>query len=283
MTLDDSIAREFHEWTGTPLGRSLVDQEREQLQPMLSRIYGPVAVQYGPLDFSEYLQSSNAIRKLHSLNQPPQTQNEPQPACLLYSLPEFMPFGAKSVNMLILPHVLEFSADPHRILRESARVLVPEGHLVLICFNPNSLWGVRRGLGGIVNKRLPVPWRGRFFRLSRVKDWLSVLGFEVVQGRSACFTPPVKSSSMRERFAFLDSAGARWWPMFAAVFILVVRKREVGMTPIPALFKRKKRLAPALPEPAARAFTMQLPGKAASGPEELSAVRPPNALRTGLR
>ena len=264
MTLDDSIAREFHEWTGTPLGRSLVDQEREQLGPMLHRVYGPVAVQYGPLDLSDYLQSSNAIRRFHSLNQPPRPQGKPQSACLLYSLPEFMPFDAKSINILILPHVLEFSVDPHRILRESARVLVPEGHLVLTCFNPASLWGVRRGLGSVVNRRAPVPWRGRFFRLSRVKDWLSVLGFEVIQGRSVCFTPPLKSPGLRARFAFLESAGARWWPMCAAVFILVVRKREAGMTPLPAPWKRKNRLATGLPKPATRAYSLPDP---AAGPQ----------------
>lgn len=252
MSLDDSIAREFHEWAGTPLGRSLVEQESDRLVSMLRRLYGPIAVQYGPLDFSNYLQSSNAIRKFHCLIESPRMENKLAGASLLYSLPESMPFAARSVSLLILPHVLEFSADPHGVLREAARVLVPEGHLVLICFNPNSLWGLRRGVGSILDKNAPVPWRGRYYRLARVKDWLSVLGFEVVQGSSCFFTPPLKSDNLRARLDFLESAGARWWPMCAAVFILVVRKREVGLTPIAPRWKRKNRIASGLPKPATR-------------------------------
>lgn len=252
MSLDHTITREFQDWNGTPLGRCLVKQESEQLEPMLRKVYGPVAVQYGALDFSNYIQSSNAIRRFHSLGQSPQQESKPLSSSLLYSLPESMPFGAKSVNMLILPHVLEFSADPHQVLRESARVLVPEGHLVLLCFNPISLWGIRKGLGTLINKQPSAPWRGRFFRLARVKDWLSVLGFDVVQGSAVCFSPPFKSSTLREKFGFLDKAGARWWPMCAAVYILVVRKREIGLTPLTPRWKRKKGIAPGLAEPVTR-------------------------------
>ena len=252
MTLDASITREFDEWNKTPLGQSLVKQEGEQLEPMLRKIYGPVAVQYGALDFSNYIQSSNAVRRFHSLGHSPQPESKPLSSCLLYSLPESMPFDAKSVNMLILPHVLEFSPDPHQILRESARVLVPEGHLVLLCFNPFSLWGIRKGLGTLVGKHVPSPWHGRFFRLARVKDWLSVLGFDVVQGSAVCFLPPLKSPTLREKFGFLEKAGARWWPMCAAVFILVVRKREIGLTPLMPRWKKKKGIAPGLAEPVTR-------------------------------
>lgn len=219
---------------------------------MLRKLYGPVAVQYGSLEFSNYLQSSNAIRRFHSPNQQPCSEARPLSGCLLYSLPEFMPFGARSVNMLILPHVLEFSENPHQILRESARVLVPEGHLVLICFNPTSLWGIRRSFGDWLSQNPPAPWRGRFFRLTRVKDWLSLLGFEVVSGSSVYFQPPIKSPGLRARFSFLDKAGARWWPMCAAVFILVVRKREIGLTPLAPRWKRSKRIAGGLPEPVVR-------------------------------
>jgi SAM-dependent methyltransferase len=215
---------------------------------MLAKLYGPIAIQYGAPDFSQFLQSSNAIRRIHSLSGRV-SQESTLSGALLYSLPSTMPFGAKSVNLLILPHVLEFSADPHQVLREAERVLVPEGHLVLVCFNPNSLWGICKSMSYIVNKEPPAPWGGRFFGLSRVKDWLSVLGFEVISGSSVCFAPPVKSSNVRARLGFLDKAGARWWPMWAAVFILVVRKREIGLTPLVVGWTRRQRISPGLAEP----------------------------------
>ena len=252
MSLDDTIAREFHEWTGTSLGKSLVRREQEQLDSMLRNVYGPVGVQYGALEFSNYIQSSNAIRRFHSPYRHPPGEPRPSAVSLLNSLPESMPFDTKSVNVLIMPHVLEFSEDPHQVLRESARVLVPEGHLVLVCFNPVSLWGIRRALAKLLNKRPPAPWRGRFFGLSRVKDWLSVLGFDVVSGSPVCFLPPLKSKKLRAKFEFLEKAGARWWPMWAAVLILVVRKREIGLTPLVPRWQRKKSIATGLAEPATR-------------------------------
>lgn len=248
---DDPIARELHEWSGTTLGQALIQQEREQLDAMLAKLYGPIAIQYGAPGFSQFLQSTNAIRRIHSMNGRNSGERDLS-GSLLYSLPSAMPFDAKSVNLLVLPHVLEFSADPHQVLREAERVLVPEGHLVLICFNPTSLWGIHRSIARIIKKESPAPWRGQFFGLSRVKEWLSVLGFEVISGSSVCFVPPVKSTNVRARLEFLDKAGARWWPMWAAVFILVVRKTEIGHTPLVVGWTRRKRIAPGLAEPATR-------------------------------
>ena len=79
-----------------------------------------------------------------------------------------------------------------------------------------------------------------------------MLGFEVVAGSSAYYLPPVHSSAVREKLKFLHSAGARWWPVCAAAFILVARKREIGLTPLAPRWRHKRRLAPGLVEPVTR-------------------------------
>ncbi|MCQ4062135.1 class I SAM-dependent methyltransferase, partial [Klebsiella pneumoniae] len=56
---------------------------------------------------------------------------------------EELPFESQSLDMIVLPHVLEFSEDPHQLLREVERVLMPEGRVVITGFNPMSLWGLR--------------------------------------------------------------------------------------------------------------------------------------------
>ena len=82
-----------------------------------------------------------------------------------------LPIASNSVDLLVLPHVLEFSDNPHQILREVARVLLPEAQVVIACFNPWSLWGLRSAIGF---SRHEHPWNGRFNSLLRVKDWLSL-------------------------------------------------------------------------------------------------------------
>ncbi len=63
-----------------------------------------------------------------------------------------LPFEAQSVDLLVMPHTLEFARDPHRLLREAERVLVPEGQLIILGFNSLSLWGARQSLGKVAGR-----------------------------------------------------------------------------------------------------------------------------------
>lgn len=136
-----------------------------------------------------------------------------------------LPLATTSVDLLLLPHVLEFAEQPHQVLRDAERVLVPEGHLIVCGFNPVSLWGLRYKLCG----RASYPWRGKFIPLMRIKDWLALLGLEVVAGRMACYEPPVTSSQWLQSMAWMEKAGDRWWPMMGGIYFLVARKRVAGM------------------------------------------------------
>ena len=134
------------------------------------------------------------------------------------------PFATSSADLLLLPHVLEFSPNPHDTLRDAERVLVPEGHLVVSGFNPYSLWGARR----LFNKDKSFPWQGRYVSLPRLKDWLALLNFEVVGGRMGCYAPPMRNPNWLQRCRFMDNAGDRWWPMLGGMYFLVAKKRVMG-------------------------------------------------------
>lgn len=245
-----NVQEELYQWAAGDLGRSLISEEARCLSNLLANLYGPIAVQCGNSGFDQFLDSSAAVH--HFLAPLPMGPEVLSPEGIVRCVPEAMPFDTRSVSVLLLPHVLEFSPDPHQVLREASRVLAPEGHLVLVGFNPYSLWGVRRLAGKVLRRLELAPWCGRFISLSRVKDWVSVLGFEASSGRSAYYLPPIKSPALRSRLDFLQKAGDRWWPMLAATFILIARKRELGVTPIVPSWKKRKRLAPGLAEPVTR-------------------------------
>ena len=59
--------------------------------------------------------------------------------------PRQLPFAANSIDLVVMPHVLEFYDDPHQILREVERILIPEGQIVLTGFNLIPV-GLRRRL-----------------------------------------------------------------------------------------------------------------------------------------
>ena len=148
-----------------------------------------------------------------------------EPGVQLWLEAEELPFETGSLDLVLLPHVLEFSAHPHQILREVERVLRPEGSVIISGFNPLSLWGVRRVLG---NKK-GYPWCGNFISMTRMKDWLALLGFEVAVGRFSCYAPPFTSSSLLKRSQCIEPAGDRWWAVGGGVYFIHAIKRVPGM------------------------------------------------------
>jgi SAM-dependent methyltransferase len=137
-----------------------------------------------------------------------------------------LPLASNSADLIVLPHVLEFSSNPHQILREAARALRPEAQLVISGFNPWSLWGVRRTFDFRGND---YPWSGHFINLPRLKDWLALLGFEIAAGRMGCYAPPCAKPHWLRRFAFMEEAGDRWWPIAGGVYFVQAVKRVRGL------------------------------------------------------
>ena len=147
---------------------------------------------------------------------------------------DVLPFDSQSLDLVVLPHALEFARDPHLTLREVERVLMPEGRVVIIGFNSTSLWGMRQQtaharlrLGMSASMLLPVG--SELIAYRRLRDWLRLLSFEVETGRFGCYRPPVKSAAWLARFGWMENAGDRWWPVFGAVYALTAVKRVRGM------------------------------------------------------
>jgi SAM-dependent methyltransferase len=160
-----------------------------------------------------------------------------------------LPFAAQSIDLAVLPHVLEFAADPHQVLREVERVLIPEGQVVISGFNPFSLWGARQAVGRAFDARY-VPCAGKFLALPRLKDWLKLLSFEVDRGHFGCYRLPVRSERGFARCGFLEKAGDRWWPICGAVYLISAVKRVRGMRLIgPAWVESKPAVASLNPVP----------------------------------
>lgn len=222
--------RRLREWFDSSLGRSVQAQESHRLREVLPTLYGTVAVQLGQLGCHDLLEASNAPAHF-LLDRLPDAG-----ARAVQGLPELLPFDARSVDLVLLPHTLDFCQDPHQVLREVTRVLTPEGHAVILGFNPLSLWGLRRLF---LKPPREAPWCGRFLSLARVKDWLRLLDFEVTHGQMLYYRPPLASEAFRERTYFLDMMGDRWWPMMAGVYLLAAKKRVVGMTPLKPVWTLK--------------------------------------------
>src|SRR5882672_4987988 len=184
------------EWLGTPQGAYVLDWELSQFDSAVEDVFGFRAAQVG-LPEIDFLRQ-NRIQYRFSLAL--------EPGAALAADPLQLPLAAQSVDLLALPHVLEFHSDPHEVLREAERVLMPEGQVVISGFNTASLWRLRQVFTW---RRHEPPWEARFIGLLQLRDWLKVLGFELNGGLFGCYAPPFRNPRWLQRFAFMEQAGAR--------------------------------------------------------------------------
>ena len=214
------------DWFHTDAGRYVLAWEQAQFASAVEDVFGYNAVQLG-MPSLDFLQESRIALKIRAGT---------ESGCNLLSLAPRLPLASQSIDLLVLPHVIEFSAQPHQILREAERVLMPEGSIVISGFNPLSLWGAKRAFGWRAEM---APWSGKFLGLLRLKDWLSLLGFELNGGRFGCYAPPFAQARWLQRFAFMEKAGDRWWPICGAVYVVRAVKHTVGMRLVMPSWRRK--------------------------------------------
>ena len=232
----------MREWYLTNLGVAFAEEECQQLLDMLETRFGYHLLQLGHLFEPQYF-SSSSIR--HKVVMDEAAEPGERGVSLLGDFCA-LPISTDSVDVVILPHTLETSRDPHQVLREVDRILVPEGIVIVLGFNPWSLWGARRLLSRRSGK---APWCANFFSPFRVKDWVSLLGFDVLNVQPHFYRLPIGRKSMLGKLDVLMRLAARLWPAFGAGYVLVARKRVSTLTPIGPRWRRRPIISQGLLEP----------------------------------
>jgi SAM-dependent methyltransferase len=231
----------WEKWLQSAPGQYVLGWEQKCFDQIVADVFGFHAVQIG-------LPQINALQEnrmpLHALLL--HSNDSLEQACrfnwhLIEGNTAELPFASESIDLIVLPHVLEFAADPHQILREVDRVLRPEGRLVISGFNPASLWGAKQYLSRLIGSPY-LPRDGQFISLIRVKDWLQLLNYSLDRGHFGCYKFPFHGESAMARMDFLEPMGNRWWPIFGAVFIVSAIKRHHGIRLIGQV--QSKRVSP---------------------------------------
>ncbi len=203
------------------LGRRLLQEERHMVLAMLARCPGQRALLIGCGAPVFLLQESRMVHKIHLLSAPQQWRSEV--GSTLVGAAECLPFADESLDLVVLHHALDASVRPRAVLRESLRVLHAGGHLLILGFNPWSLWGLLRLLG--YGQKLPTAMR---VGVPRLGDWLELLDCELEDIAFTGFDPPH------------DRAAGWFWRLFTAPFL----RRHPASAAVYAVlaYKRQRRL-----------------------------------------
>lgn len=236
----------MQQWFETPPGRYLLAWEQAEFDRAVSDIFGYHALQLGRPEL-DALQANRMPHKWLALSDPDAPAAAGRPA--MFTDYAALPFEENSLDLVVLPHSLELHVDPHAMLREVERVLVPEGKLVLCCLNPASLWGLRQQRAHLYQRlgfgELFLPAAGEFIGWRRLRDWLRLLNFEVESSSFGCWRPALGTEKWLDRFEWMDRLGERWWPIFGAVYFLVAVKRVRGAKLIGPAWRSAKAIATA--------------------------------------
>ncbi len=227
---------DLHEWFDKPLGRYLLEWESDKYNKAVTDSFGFHALQIGLPQIDTLSANRMPHRWLLTQIQFPNSK--------LVSESHSLPFPANSIDLVILPHSLEFSSDPHATLREVDRVLVPEGRVIICGLNPLSLWGLSKFIRQLVRRfglgNLMIPSGVDFLAYWRIRDWLRLLSFDVVSNEFGCYCLPIQNSNWLKRTKWLDKVGNRLFPIFGGAYFIVGVKKVRGMTLLSPKWRKGK-------------------------------------------
>ncbi len=224
----DGIKQALASWFDTELGNALLDKQSAMLEKVLPQLFGYHVLYSGFEKLNPVIENSPIRHKVFLENRQSQLRSN------IHNLP----FKSDSSDLVVLHHSLDLEQDPFQVLREATRVVLPSGKLLIIGFNPWSLWGLWRNL---LFRSVRAPWSARFISPYRLAEWLDILGFDVEGVESAFYMPPVASLVHRDSGKWLEQFGSAWFAQRGAFYVLLANKRVSCITPVRL---RRKALRP---------------------------------------
>lgn len=223
---------ELEQWYNSYFGEALQSQLQRCITRFIEQSFGYYAVEFG-LSHKHSLLAESRVK--HRFCGVTNLSNQATKQSFVTGLAA-LPVEGASVDLVIANHVLEMSTTPHQVVREIDRILTPDGECVLIGFNPISLMGLRHFLRPYENHA--------FYTQKRVKDWFSVLGFEVKQTQTLSYQPHWAGHFIYKKTQCLERWGQRWSLPFGRIYVLHLKKCTTPLMPT-LRFKAPRILTPA--------------------------------------
>ncbi|MEE9445226.1 MAG: methyltransferase domain-containing protein [Cocleimonas sp.] len=227
-------------WYQTQSGQATLTKLDDLCAETLSEIFGYYAIETGVLSGQHSLLRHSRITNDLSLIDKTRIKNyqyktnkkaegdQVETLLSLISNNEQLPLATDNVDLVIGTHLLESSEDPHQVLREIDRILVPEGQCILIGFNPYALSGLGKQIRSSISRNKSA---FNLRSVNRVRDWFSLLGFELLDVQYMGLRPGFSNKKLFDGLSWLEDWGGIAGPMLGKLYVMHVKKQVVAMTP----------------------------------------------------
>jgi SAM-dependent methyltransferase len=224
MNSDSSdICQQLECWFDNPAGQYLLERERELVDKLLEQVFGYHLLQLGTTRQHRLALDSALNHKIYAAA-------TAHSDISLVTDAASLPFANDSIDVAVLHHSMDFAENPHQLLREVQRVVAAQGHIIILGFNPWSLFGVGTKLRGRYPGSL---WKQAApMGVGRLRDWLHLLGSETRTVGYTFAAPPVGQGRCYRWLAACDAFSTRHnWPLGGA-YVLHAQKQVVPLIPM---------------------------------------------------
>jgi len=230
-------------WYKSPLGCYLIEQIKSKLDSVMSTTFGYYAVQLGGQGLTTQIMQNCRVNHVFLMGSERVGASQGQDVFIDATS---LPVATDSIDLVILMHALSQAKEPHAILREVNRVLIPDGKLIIIDFNPVSLWGLRHLLQSWLDD---APWAGHYYTAGRLNDWANLLGFEQLHHYKCGYVLPLNYQKLISQSRILSKFSERWLKFSGALNVLVFEKNTIPLTPMRKRWVKRQILSPNIARP----------------------------------
>jgi len=210
--------QQWNHWLSQSLGHLLIQAEQEVLIKLLDSYFGKHGLFVGVPAQEKLFHSTVTAQSILLTPLLVKHQHYKIIESDFYELP----IRSGSVELVVLPHTLEHITNPQKLLSEACRIVKPEGHIIILGFNPLSLWGRK------FKSILP----------GKVRKWLSLEDFELVRHENFLFRPPTQKKNLFHNLRFLETVGQKFLKPFGGVYVLIAKAKVIPLTPIRLRWKQ---------------------------------------------
>lgn len=216
----DLLAPSLHQWFQTELGQAILAVEQRLLDRCLADCFGYYLLQLGIDSELDLFGDCRVQRCFKAGPIEPRKSDVCRTHFIRCDFSE-LPFESDSIDVIVVHHVLEFAANPHAVLRELYRVLVPRGRIVLIGFNPLSFFGGRMLAARWRRESI---WRNHLLSVARMNDWLQLLGFDTERTDYGFHRLPFHRTAHWPAAGPFNDMLSRHWPLGGVYAITAIKE-----------------------------------------------------------
>lgn len=233
----DTLASHIGQWFQSPQGAEVLRAERALVAPIINRLFGYHILQVGCSEEYSLIGDSPVGHKIIFAPSYRSGSNN------AVANNEELPLANDSIDVIVLHHALDFTDDSHKLLREVTRVLRPGGQMLIIGFNPYSLWGLCK----LFKRKVNIPWRGRFISRGRVTDWLQLLDLHIDTVEFGLHFLPFKFTSLLKHAQRWEKMGSKLRSPLGGAYCILCVKQVVPLTPFLTRWRSLRARATVIP------------------------------------